>query len=57
MPLKLLASLYGLFFPADFYKPLIDIVGEKNYSDLCFKKNPKSYELTTVLLYRKKITL
>lgn len=29
MPLKLLASLYGLFFPAGFYKPLIDIVGEK----------------------------
>lgn len=55
MPLKKLASLYGLFFPTDFYKPLIDIVGgKKNYSDLCLKKNPKSYELTTVLLYRKK---
>lgn len=29
MPLKLLASLYGLFFPAGFYKPLIDIVEEE----------------------------
>lgn len=29
MPLKLLASLYGLFLPADFYKPLIDIGGKK----------------------------
>lgn len=58
MPLKLLASLYGLFLPADFYKPLIDIGGKKNPIVIyAWKKNPKSYELTTVLLYRKNNTL